>query len=888
MNQDYIYDIEIFPNFCCITFLNANNKEDIKLFIICLDLQYDDTESLRKFVNNDINTLIGYNSLYYDDKILLYILEYSGTKINKDLFDLSKKIISSDRGENFANVKTDLFTQLDLMKLMAFDKLGVSLKQCAINLRWHKIQDLPLPYDHNVQRDEIELIIKYNINDVLISYELYQAMQPQINLRKELGKLYEVNLLSASDSKIANVLLEKFYTSETDIDISALRKLRTKRDFLWLKDCISKYIKFQTLKLRNLKFEIANTLVVGENNFAYKKTLNFGNCKYELGIGGLHSVDEPCVFKSNEKFRIVDCDVSSYYPNIIINDNIIPQHLDNNFINILSKITRERIEAKKTGNKVKADGLKITINSIFGKLGSETFWLQDAKAMLSVTVSGQLYLLMLIEALTLEGIIVVSANTDGIVCKVPINLNDKFEEVTKWWQKQTCFELEFTEYKLYIRQDVNNYITKKLDESTKEKGRFLTELDLKKGYHYPIVPRALYSYFVNNISVEDTLFGSNDILEFCLSQKTGKDFILEYRIEGNDALSLQKTNRFYVSKEGGSLVKVNKITGTEIGLCVGKLTQILNDYDSSKPITEYNIDYDYYIEEANKYINEIINGKFSEELNKEEQCTEDEDIIELELDKLDTSNTKIKPPFYRYSKSTYYYNKEKNTIYKGASSIKYITPEAADELYESGKLEFEDFVDFLVYAEENLSVNSRQMDILLKTNYFDEFGHNQKLLNIYEEFTKGKSRYKKTLSAKSKETRLQTLKNICNNLPNLRVDFYNQIANELDMLGHIQTLYPFVDKRYLYIMKLDLKWSPRIESYCLNNGKQATLKIQKKIYEFNPFGASEIIFCNEFEKKPAVKYIDGNYIEDPNTFQWWIKNYRNVSMEEFNKLLLDK
>ena len=214
--------------------------------------------------------------------------------------------------------------------------------------------------------------------------------------------------------------------------------------------------------------------------------------------------------------------MASYYPSIMIKNKIKPAHLDNKFIRILQKITQERLDAKRSGDKVKADGLKITINSIFGKLGSSTFWLEDARAMLTVTVSGQLYLLMLIEALTLAGMTVISANTDGIVTKIPAELEEKYQEVCTWWQKKTGFELEQTNYTLYIRSDVNNYITQKADGKTKEKGRYVKDIDLKKGYKHPIVPRCLYEYFINGKAVDKTLAESQDILDFCISQKSGR------------------------------------------------------------------------------------------------------------------------------------------------------------------------------------------------------------------------------------------------------------------------------------------------------------------------------------------------------------------------------
>ena len=96
---------------------------------------------------------------------------------------------------------------------------------------------------------------------------------------------------------------------------------------------------------------------------------------------------------------------------------------------------------------------------------------------------------MLIEKLYLAGINTISANTDGVVCKIPRKLLDDYYRIAKEWEEATGLELEFTPYKKYIRRDVNSYITEKEDGSSKEKGAFLTSIDLKKSYKMPIVPK---------------------------------------------------------------------------------------------------------------------------------------------------------------------------------------------------------------------------------------------------------------------------------------------------------------------------------------------------------------------------------------------------------------
>ena len=602
------YDIEIFPNLFTATFKNVDDETDINVFYI--GLNKNDYSDIQLFLKNEM-TLVGYNNISYDDPILRYIESYKGSSLNKDLFELSQKLVNDFYREDknimslrYPKNKNQSWKTIDLMKILAFDKLGISLKQVAINLKWKKIQDLPLKFDSKITTEQLNLIMSYNLNDVLITEKLYREIEPIRNLRAQLSNIYSIDLSSASDSKMANLILEDIYSKELKINIREIKDNRTQRSKVSLNACIAKFVKFKTPELRELLDRIQATIVYDYNNYKYSEKINFAKCNFNLGVGGLHTDDAPGMFISDDEYLIQDMDVASYYPNLIINNNFFPQHLGIKFIGVLKKITQERLAAKKEGDKVKADGMKITINSIFGKLGSPTFWLLDAKQMLSTTLTGQLGLLMLVEDLYLNGINILSCNTDGIVCKIPIELKEKYYEIAKGWEQITNLELEYTPYKKYVRRDVNSYITVKEDGKTKEKGAFLKDVDLKKSYHMPIVAKALYAYFINGTPVRETLEECKDIMEFCISQKSGKNFGIELH-KTNGIEHLQKTNRFYISKKGGSLIKRESFTNKIIGLYVGKSVNILNDYDENIPFDEYYVNLDFYEKEVLKIVDEI-------------------------------------------------------------------------------------------------------------------------------------------------------------------------------------------------------------------------------------------------------------------------------------------
>lgn len=94
----------------------------------------------------------------------------------------------------------------------------------------------------------------------------------------------------------------------------------------------------------------------------------------------------------------------------------------------------------------------------------------------------------------------------------------------------------------------------------------------------------------------------------------------------------------------------------------------------------------------------------------------------------------FKSPKFRYSKAGYFLDKETNSIYKGIGSIKYIDATASDELFNMSDMEFKDFVDVLYYLKLHTSIDTRQIDILIKIDFFEEFGDINTLLYITEKF----------------------------------------------------------------------------------------------------------------------------------------------------------
>jgi len=617
----------------------------------------------------------GYNNNKYDRLMLSALLMYYNqfdkpSKLIEFLYDTSQRIIrNSDNDvlwqDSFTNMlmKNRLnFRDLDLFQIFRLDHFHKSLKQTSINIKWYNLLEYHMPpiseldvnyyyrltenrglsieqlnrlyrnsferYLHPAWKKEME---EYNDNDVFICCELVRMNQEEIRLRYMISKEYEINVLSASRSTIADKVIVKLYSKFTGFHPKRFIDTKTIRRKIEVSEILSDKIQFLSPQLNDLLQSLRSLVLRGEKG-EFERTFTYAGTSYTLATGGLHSNEIPAIYVADDKQTIVDRDVTSYYPNLIRSLKVCQKHLNPKaWFRIADTIVDERTEHKHLAKdkslsliqQIKhftaAACLKIVANAgIFGKMGSEKSFLCDKKAMYKVTINGQLFLLMLIERLEDAGIHVISANTDGIVTIVPKGLEETSDNICHWWEKHLGLELEFTSYSKYITEGVNSYLTVKTDGKKKFKGRMNPKMyleDLSKGYNSPIVAKAVTEYFINGTPVMETLRNSKSILDFCRTQNVNRKYYIEYTHVVDHKMvveEVQRNTRFYVSLTGGSLMKVEVLGWDEnnqpklkkSSLCAGQRVTVCNLVED-KDISELNINYLYYYNECMAIIEPI-------------------------------------------------------------------------------------------------------------------------------------------------------------------------------------------------------------------------------------------------------------------------------------------
>lgn len=517
-------------------------------FSIYPEGEIDDRQTIIDLFDNKRDDLLycGFNNLFYDDAMINHLIVNPRISV-KELNNFSRSLVEQNQRNPYRYKSA--FISIDLLEILRKGFNVKSLKGVAINLKYPRIQDLPIKPHENVKQKDFKLLQDYNINDVKITRAILEDIYDVIEMRDFLTKHYngQVNLLTESDSGICKKLLTVFYRKKLDernVPREDVRrsffKRKTEHGDILMSDILYPHIKFQTACLKYHYNNIYNQVIVKKEStelsdkYDWRYSIQFLNNTYSLGLGGIHTEDSPVIYKSDDEWVIVDYDVTSMYPSSFIYNKICPQHLDKDiFLEILNDLLKERVKYKKLYKETKDKAydnlqaaMKIALNTFFGLTNSKTFWLFDPVATFTCTVNNQLLMLMLIESLELNFYNVISANTDGITLRVKKNKLDHVRQLCKEWEKVSGFGLEETIYEFYLRRDINNYIAITEKGDTKYKGAFTPqdEKDLLKGFEYPIVPKALVEYFLNGVPIEKTVYDCKDIYDFCFSQKCGKQF----------------------------------------------------------------------------------------------------------------------------------------------------------------------------------------------------------------------------------------------------------------------------------------------------------------------------------------------------------------------------
>lgn len=608
----WTYDIEVFPNVfhCC-----CKNSETGELYKFEISERKDQLQELVDFFMEPGKIMCGYNNHHYDDLIINYLIDYYEVlvqlpywKICQSVFNMSTAIIKAEGGDmkQFKRWKyAHYFYSMDLLTMQFSSKLRVGLKSMQVTMHYKNVQEYEGDFSLPLPVDEIDNMIAYNINDVDSTEELLNRLKKDVELRLFIEDEYGIDALSMDSVKFGESILAKKYCETTRISMQTLKDMRSPMDYIPLKDVIFPFIKYKNPKLQAVLEEMKEQVVYSKERKGYEKKLVLSNTVYSIGVGGIHSIHTPQIFRPGPDEYIGHSDVASMYPSLLIKHKLTPRHLGESFLKVYEQIYHERIEAKHSGQKLKNLALKLTLNSVTGKMQQETSWMYDPFNVFRIRINGQLILLMLVDRLLELDCKIVQVNTDGVVYIAKKTAKDEIQETVSEVERITQLTFESDNYEAFYQYAINDYFgvvegyaQSHNPELIEKKGMFITDTKLGKGLAPVIIPKAVINYFLTKQPVSEFIRQQTDIHDFLMSQRADKKFKVRH---GNRFV--QRINRYYASTNGYSLYKVDS-DGKEENMLTKSGVTILNKMDDL-PITERHVNYNYYIAEANKIIADL-------------------------------------------------------------------------------------------------------------------------------------------------------------------------------------------------------------------------------------------------------------------------------------------
>jgi DNA polymerase III alpha subunit len=250
----------------------------------------------------------------------------------------------------------------------------------------------------------------------------------------------------------------------------------------------------------------------------------------------------------------------------------------------------------------------------------------------------------------------------------------------------------------------------------------------------------------------------------------------------------------------------------------------------------------------------------------------------------------LKPIKFRHSRADYNTEKETNSIYKGLSSLKYMNSDVSEQLYNMKDRPFSSFVEMLSIFPGN----SRQREILIRLNYFSEFGGSLKLIKTSELYDKyyGKkiikkekcdlpieiiSKYAESETEKqyrfSEDKMLEMLGELCNMIPNEDLPLMSQISAQKEYLGYIDMTDP-TRPNTAVVMDINTKYSTfRAQLYRISDGQTISVKLKKKNYEQTPIVVGQVINYRVESKPGWTKLDNGEWKQDYSKTDLWLSHY---------------
>lgn len=641
-----IYDTEVFPNLTRFGMLDEATNSRLKMSVGPKGWNVEQQVKMQKFLKE--RCLHGWNNQGYDDWILLGALNGANCFELKALSDMmidSRENFKSSvyvvwynnwqqlKGEknttNFALVRKEMASKIASIDLLQIFNMapnygkqqangekavtgtfnqGCNLKKAGCRIGFKSVMDSPLPFDQPLTKKTLPIADLYLDNDVDTTLGTYLLAKPLFGMRLRLFHEYAVDCLAKKDATLTREILAKIYCEKSGDALETIKSCaqlhKNKTHVLELPRSIKVAANKASPAVKKV-IDHYDYMSIRVNSDGYVEGLEYpetfvAGIGLAFGRGGIHSIDNALFVEEDEKHVYWDIDVVSMYPNAMLTNAFAPSHLSKPalYLNAFRGLLEGRIKAKKAGDTILSNALKICVNSAFGDLGQPFSPFFDPLSAISITVFGQLSILLLIDQLG-EVCQCISANTDGVLLRIPKGNEAKVESVYKAWGNHFGFEMERKIVKKYVRDSVNSYLAILEGGELKSKGLLgfaEGENVLKRDSGNAVILKALYAYLKDGTPPQEAVRQITNMADYCDYVQANKPFEIYA-----DEKSVGRVIRLYcVTANPQTITK--RTPDKTITLFQGmnvRSAMVLPD------IVPPDLDYDWYVNETQKMIDRL-------------------------------------------------------------------------------------------------------------------------------------------------------------------------------------------------------------------------------------------------------------------------------------------
>jgi len=619
--KDYVYDIESYPNVWTCTMIHPLTGGWWQFEVS--DRRNDSAEFIAFMFALQRNgcRLVGFNNYFYDYPVvhhLVAVWRQCGHFIAWNGYEKTDQIINQTPfDQKYRHVVWDnetIVPQVDLLMVHHFDNKAkmTGLKALEFNMRAENIGDLPFPPGTALTSEQIDILLRYNMHDVIETTRFYIHSLDAITFRDELQRTTGLPCVNYNDTKIG----KEYFRLELEkaLGISIGKNNRTERSIIHIGEVILPYVQFESDEFRRGLDFLKRTSITRTKEPPELKdfSVTYGGFQFDIGAGGIHGSVQRQRVKPADDEIMFDIDVSSFYPNLAISNRIYPEHLSEAFCDIYKALYDQRKSIPKTSP---INGmLKLALNGVYGDSNQEhSKGFYDPKYTMAITFNGQLLLCMLAEKLVkYAGCRLIQINTDGMTVLMKRSNQHIFKELCDQWSAMTKLELEQVEYSQMLIANVSAYIAIGADGKVKKRKKDYqwktdkpTNLSESLVWHQDwsalVVPMAAEMQMVNGINVRDFIHNHEDAFDFMLKAKApGKG-----HLELDDSTRLQKVTRYHIATSGPGMRSVHPPLPKKpdkvrnIAIQAGYSVQVCDhvaDFDPRR------LNYEWYVKEAEKLI----------------------------------------------------------------------------------------------------------------------------------------------------------------------------------------------------------------------------------------------------------------------------------------------